>query len=123
MKRKYPEFDENGKTKWDWRCHDRENFILGKNTDIGAFAVIEARYGVEIQEDVGIGSHCIVYSWLPELSEEERGKVIIKKNAKIGAHSIIMPKVTIGENAKIAMFSLVDRDVPDNDYYPRVALG
>ncbi|MCW4049318.1 MAG: acyltransferase [Candidatus Bathyarchaeota archaeon] len=117
----YPEFDENDKTKWDWRCHDRQLFILGRDTDIACFTVIEAKYGVEIQDDAGIGSHCTIYSWLPELSENERGKVTIRKNARIGTHSVIMPKVTIGENAIVAMFSLVDRDVPDNGYFPEVS--
>ena len=42
------------------------------------------------------------------------GQVILKKNCKIGSHSVIMPGVTIGENSIIGAFSFVNRDVPDN---------
>jgi acetyltransferase-like isoleucine patch superfamily enzyme len=108
----YPEFDERGMTKWNWLCQYRENLELGKNTDIGAFTYINARYGVEIQEDVQIGSHCSIYSW--STIDDKKGKVTIKKGAKIGSHSLIMPGVTIGENSTIGAFSFVNKDIPDN---------
>jgi len=108
---KYPEFDEKGMTKWHWMCQHHENLKLGENTDIGAFTYINARYGVEIQEDVQIGSHCSVYSW--STIDDKQGRVIIKKNARIGSHSLVMPGVTIGENAVVGAFSFVTGDVPD----------
>ena len=40
--------------------------------------------------------------------------ITLKKNYKIGIHSLIIPGVTIGENAVIGAFSFVNRDVPDN---------
>lgn len=108
---KPPEFDERGLTKWNWMCQHREGLKLGKNTDIGAFTYINAKYGVEIQENVQIGSHCSIYS--KSTIDGKKGKVTIKKNAKIGAHSVIMPGVTIGENSIIAACSFVNKDVPD----------
>lgn len=108
----YPEFDEKGMTKWNWMCHYRENLKLGQNTDIGAFTYINARYGVEIQEDVQVGSHCSIYSW--STIDDKRGKVTIKKNARIGSHSVVMPGITIGENAIVGAFSFVNENVPDN---------
>ncbi len=109
---KYPEFDEKGMTKWNWMCQYHENLKLGKNTDIGAFTYINAKYGVEIEENVQIGSHCSIYSW--STIDDKQGKVIIKKNARIGSHSLVMPGVTIGENAMVGAFSFVNRDIPDN---------
>ena len=109
---KYPEFDEKGMTKWNWMCQYHENLQLGENTDIGAFTYINARYVVEIQEDVQIGSHCSIYSW--STIDDKQGKVVIKKNARIGSHSLVMPGVTIGENAVIGAFSFVTKDVPDD---------
>jgi len=109
---KYPEFDGRNMTKWNWMCQYKENLKLGKNTDIGAFTYINAKYGVEIQDYVQIGSHCSIYSW--STIDDKKGKVTIKKNAKIGSHSIIMPGVTIGENSTIGAFSLVNKDIPDN---------
>jgi len=109
---KYPTFDEKGRTKWNWVCQYAENLKLSKNTDVGAFTYINARYGVEIQEDVQIGSHCSIYSW--STIDDKKGKVTIKKGSKIGSHSIIMPGITIGENSIIGAFSFVNKNVPDN---------
>ena len=109
---KYPEFDERGMTKWNWMCQYHENLKLGENADIGAFTYINAKYGVEIEENVQIGSHCSIYSW--STIDDKKGKVTIKKNAKIGAHSLIMPGVTIGENSLVGAFSFVNRNVSDN---------
>ena len=109
---KDPEFDEKGMTKWNWMCQYHENLQLGENTDIGTFTYINARYGVEIQEDVQIGSHCSIYSW--STIDDKQGKVVIKKNARIGSHSLVMPGVTVGENAVIGAFSFVTGDVPDD---------
>jgi len=95
-------------------CQYPENFILGKNTDIGAFTYINAKYGVEIQENVHIGSHCSIYSW--STIDDKKGKVTIKKNAKIGTHSVVMPGVTIGENAVIGACSFVGKNIGDNAF-------
>jgi acetyltransferase-like isoleucine patch superfamily enzyme len=108
----YPEFDEKGVTKWNWMCQYRENLKLGKNTDIGAFTYINAKYGVEIGEDVQIGSHCSIYSW--STIDDKKGKIVIKKNARVGSHSVIMPGVTIGQNSVVGAFSFVTKDVPEN---------
>lgn len=99
-------------TKWNWVCQYHENLILGYKTDIGAFTYINAKYGVEIQDNVQIGSHCSIYSF--STIDDKKGKIIIKKNAKIGSHSIIMPSVTIGENSIVGAFSFVTDDIPDN---------
>lgn len=104
---------ENGKlTKWNWMVQHPENLVLGKKTDIGAFTYINAQYGVEIQDHVEIGSHCSVYS--VSTIDHKQGKVIIKKNAKVGSHSVVMPGVTIGENAVVGAFSFVNKNIPDD---------
>jgi len=109
---KYPEFDEKGMTKWNWMCQHSEGLKLGKNTDIGAFTYINAKYGVEIQENVQVGSHCSIYSH--STIDDKKGRITIEKNAKIGSHSVIMPGVTIGENSVVGAFSFVNKDVPSN---------
>jgi acetyltransferase-like isoleucine patch superfamily enzyme len=80
--------------------------------DIGAFTYINAKYGVEIGENVQIGSHCSIYSL--STIDDKKGKVTIKRNAKVGAHSVIMPGVTVGENSVIGALSFVNKDIPDN---------
>lgn len=109
---KYPKFDKDGMTKWKWMCQHREGLKLGKNTDIGAFTYINAKHGVEIRENVQVGSHCSIYSH--STIDNKKGKVTIKKNVRIGSHSVLMPGVTIGENSIIGAFSFVNKSVPDN---------
>ena len=107
-----PEFDSQGMTQWNWICKYPSNLQLGKNSDIGAFTFINAIYGVEIGENVQIGSHCSIYSL--STIDNKQGKVTIKENAKIGSHSVIMPGVTIGKNSIVGAFSFVNKDIPDN---------
>ena len=109
---KCPEFDERGLTRWNWMCQYHENLKLGQNTDIGAFTYINAKHGVEIEDDVQIGSHCSIYSW--STIDEKSGMVTIKRKARIGTHTVIMPGVTIGENAIVGACSFVAEDIPDN---------
>lgn len=107
-----PVFDDKGMTKWNWMCQYHEKLTLEPRTDIGAFTYINAKYGVKICSDVEIGSHCSIYSW--STIDNKKGSVSILKGAKIGSHSLIMPGVTIGENAIIGAFSFVNKDVPAN---------
>lgn len=109
---KFPKFDEKGMTKWNWMCQHHEGLKLGRNTDIGVFTYINAKYGVEIQENVQIGSHCSIYSH--STIDNKRGKITIKRNARVGSHSTVMPGVTIGENSVVGAFSFVNKDVPGN---------
>jgi acetyltransferase-like isoleucine patch superfamily enzyme len=91
---------------------NKDSLKLGYKTDIGAFTYINAKNGVVIEDFVQIGSHCSLYS-VSSIDDKE-GKITLKKNCKIGSHSVIMPGVTIGENAIIGAFSFVNKDVPDS---------
>jgi acetyltransferase-like isoleucine patch superfamily enzyme len=42
------------------------------------------------------------------------GKIVVEENARIGAYSIIMPGVSIGENSIIGANSVVTKDIPPN---------
>lgn len=107
---------KNGKlTKYNYIIQYPERIKLGKNFDIGTFSYINSHYGVEIQDDVQIGSHCSIYSH--SSIDNKKGKVILKKNCKIGTHSTIMPNVTIGENSIIAAYSFVNKSIPKNQIW------
>lgn len=108
----YPEIIEGKPTKYHWIVQNKEGLELGDQTDIGAFSYINAKYGVVIEMYVQVGSHCSIYS--VSTIDGAKGKVHLKKNCKIGSHSIILPGVTIGENAIIGANSLVLQDIPDN---------
>ena len=104
-----PKIEERKLTKWYWLVQHKENLKLGKDTDIGAFTYINAKNGVEIENGVQIGSHCSIYS-ISTIDDKE-GKVILKKNCKIGSHCVIMPGVVVGENSVIGAFSFVNKDI------------
>lgn len=108
----YPEIEEGKLTKYNWMVQNKDGLKIGHKTDIGAFTYINAKNGVVIEDFVQIGSHCSLYS-ISTIDNKE-GQITLKKNCKIGSHSVMMPGVTIGENAVIGAFSFVNRDVPDN---------
>lgn len=109
---KYPEIKEGKPTKYNWVVQHKKNLKLGKFTDIGTFTYINAKNGVIIEDYVQIGSHCAIYS--VSTIDNKEGKVVLKKNCKIGSHSVIMPGVTIGKNSMIGAFSFVNKKIPDN---------
>lgn len=109
---KYPEIKNGVPTKYNWVVQNIENFVLGSETDIGAFSYINALHGVVVEDNVQIGSHCSIYS--VSTIDNIYGKVILRSNCKIGSHSIILPGVTIGENSIIGAHSLVKNDIPSN---------
>lgn len=108
----YPKMEEGKLNDFNWIVQHKNNLNLGYKTDIGAFTYINAKNGVTIEDYVQIGSHCSIYS-ISTIDNKE-GPVVLKKNCKVGSHSIVMPNVTIGENSIIGAFSFVNKDIPDN---------
>jgi len=107
---------EHGKlTKFNYIVQYPENFKIGKNFDIGSFTYINSNFGVEIQDNVQIGSHCSIYS--NSTIDKKQGPVILKKNCKIGTHSTIMPNVIVGENSVIGAYSFVNENIPANQLW------
>jgi len=109
----YPEIEEGKPTKFNWVVQNVAGLKLGYETDIGAFSYINARYGVVIEDLVQIGSHCSIYSI--STIDGKQGPVLLKKNCRIGSHSVVMPGVTIGENAVVGAFSFVIGDIPPGE--------
>ena len=108
----YPLIEEGKLTQYNWMIQNVEGLVLHKNTDIGAFTYINAKYGVTINEAVQIGSHCSIYS--VSTIDDNKGSVVLGKNSRIGTHSSIMPGVTIGRNSIIGAHSMVVHDIPPN---------
>ena len=99
--------------------------IIGSHTGI-SHAAITAQQRVEIGEYVLIGSGCMItdtdfHSLDP--GERARGEggtarpVVIRDHAFIGARSILLKGVTVGENSVIGAGSVVTRDVPANEVW------
>lgn len=102
-------------TKYNYLVQYPKKLKMGKNFDIGEFTYINSHYGVEIGDNVQVGSHCAIYSH--STIDNKKGSVILKKNCKIGTHSTIMPNVTIGENSIVAAYSFVNKSIPQNQLW------
>ena len=48
---------------------------------------------------------------------EKVGSIILKDNCFIGAESIILPNITVGENAIVAAGSVVTKSIPCNEVW------
>ena len=117
MKQKWekPEIEHGKMTKYNYIVQYPKNFSMGINFDIGEFTYINAKYLVEIQDNVQIGSHCSIYSH--SSIDNKQGPIVLEKNCKIGTHSTIMPNVTVGENSIVAAYSFVTSDIPPNQLW------
>jgi len=102
-------------TEYNYIVQYPEYLELGKNFDIGEFTYINSHYGVEIQDDVQIGSHSSIYSH--STIDSKKGPVVLKKKCKIGTHSTIMPNTIVGENSIVAAYSFVNKNIPDNEIW------
>jgi len=62
-------------TKYNYIVQYPENLKMGENFDIGTFSYLNCKYGVEIKDQVQIGSHCAIYSH--STIDNKHGKVIV----------------------------------------------
>jgi acetyltransferase-like isoleucine patch superfamily enzyme len=108
----YPLIEEGKPTKYGWRVDHVDKVKLGFKTDIGVWTYINAKFGVTIEDFVQIGSHCSIYS--VSTIDDKKGPVVLKRNCRIGSHCVVMPGVTVGENAVVGACSFVNEDVPEN---------
>jgi acetyltransferase-like isoleucine patch superfamily enzyme len=109
---RYPLIEESRPTEYGWMVKNVRGLSLGYKTDIGAFTYINAKNGVTIEDYVQIGSHCSLYS-ISTIDDRE-GPVLLKRNCRIGSHSVVMPEVTVGVNSIVGACSYVNKDVPEN---------
>jgi acetyltransferase-like isoleucine patch superfamily enzyme len=112
---KKPTIKHGKMTKYNYIVQYPEKLLLGKNFDIGEFTYINSELGVEIQDEVQIGSHCSIYS--KSTIDSKRGKVILEKNCKIGTHSTIMPNTRVEKNSIIMAHSFVNKNIPKNEMW------
>ena len=89
-----------------------EGVFIGDNCKIRPFVFIPT--GVTVEDYVFIGPNV---SFTNDKYPKVKGewtllKTRIKKGASIGANSVILPGITIGEGALVGAGSVVTRDVP-----------
>jgi len=116
----YPEIEEGKPTKYNWIVQGKDGLKLGKYTDIGVFTYINAKAGVVIEDYVQIGGGAKIYS--SNTIDDTKGKIILKRNCKIGANTMVLPDVTVGENSIVGALSLVKSgtSIPANEVWAGV---
>jgi acetyltransferase-like isoleucine patch superfamily enzyme len=119
----------------------REGAVIGENCNIGRNVYVDfdvaigdrvkiqnnasVYHGVTVESGVFIGPHvCFCNDVLPRAitpdgqlktaDDWEVGPTLVRYGASLGAGSIIVPNVTIGQFALIGAGSVVTRDVPDH---------
>ncbi len=75
--------------------------------------------GITIEDEVQIGPNVtFTNDKYPRAKQAFKlQRILIKRKASIGAASIILGGITIGENAMIGAGSLVTKDIPDNELW------
>ena len=108
-----PTIKEGKPTKWNWVVQGVKNLKLGRNTDIGSFTYINAKEGVDIGDDVQIGSHCSIYS--VSTIDNKKGKVIL--DLKWNADPAQLPKISnlffisLLDDSKTVIFNKLSKDM------------
>jgi acetyltransferase-like isoleucine patch superfamily enzyme len=96
-----------------------EQLDVGNNVDINGYTVIYAGGGVRIGDNVLIAANCVITSVShPDVAAERHQLVLspvqLLDNCWLGAGTVVLPGVTIGENSIVAAGSVVTKDIPDN---------
>ena len=112
---KRPRIPKGKPTKYGWVVSHPRHFGLGRFTDLGFGVYIQSEEGVIIEDHVQIGGGVKIYS--VNTIDGTKGKIIIKRNARIGANSVILPNVEIGENSLVGALSLVNCSIPPNEMW------
>jgi len=101
------------------------NIMIGDHVHIAVYTgLFGGNAGIKIEDYCGISAHCCVYAATddytglgmtnPTIPDKFRRvvekRVILKKHALVGAGSIILPGVTIGEGASFGSMSLINKD-------------
>ena len=102
---------------------------LGKNVHVGIGACIFGAGGVEIGDEVSIASGCKIFSATEDADSgmlsnptitphyARTAPVVIGARAVIGANSVVMPGVSIGEDTQVGALSFVNATLPGGQIY------
>lgn len=102
--------------------HRLRGVKIGKNVFLGTEVFIDDSrpHLIEIEDNVTIiaGTMLLSHATYPrhhkKLLTNTQDGLLIKKGAYIGARALLLPGITVGENAIIAAATVVTKDVPPN---------
>ena len=94
-----------------------QNIEVGDDVFINRNTFLDSKGGLEIGDYCGLGENVVVFTHgHSESVHEERSydRVVIRDFVKVYSNSMILPGVTIGEQAIVAAKSMVTKDVEPN---------
>lgn len=96
-----------------------KNLQIGQNVFINSGCRFQDQGGVIIGDESLIGHNVVFATINHDYDPENRGTmylkpIVLQKRTWIGAHSTILPGITIGENSVVGAGSVVTKDVPSN---------
>jgi acetyltransferase-like isoleucine patch superfamily enzyme len=106
-------------------CNPNAKITVGEDTTIGSFTFIYS------SQEIEIGNKCLIAPFVYivdsnhsidagepiRFQKNTTDKIVIKNDVWIGAHSLILPGVTIGNGAVIAANSVVNTNIADNEIW------
>ena len=101
---------------WRTRFYRPWNLIVGNNSIIGNDAMLDARNGITIGDNVSLSMG--VWIWTMEHDPQDPhykakgGPVVIEDYAWVSCRVVILPNITIGKGAVVAAGAVVTKDVP-----------
>ena len=103
------------------------NITIGSNIHISAFCALYGSHGIVIEDYSGMSPRSVIFSAVDDFSgdyligpiHDEKftnvsgGTVTLKKYTQLGANTVVMPKVTVGEGAVTGAMTFVNKDLKE----------
>jgi UDP-2-acetamido-3-amino-2,3-dideoxy-glucuronate N-acetyltransferase len=99
-------------------CFIENDVIIGNNVTIKNGVYLWD--GIELEDNVFVGPNVTFTNDKYPRSKKSPNlfqRTILKKDCSIGAASVILGGVTIGQNAMVAAGSIVTKNIPDNELW------
>lgn len=97
----------------------RTGMKIGKNVSIGLDVMFDIFFpeNIEIGDNsvIGYGATLLGHEFL--VKEWRTGRIKVGNDCMVGALSLVMPGVEIGDGATVAAYSLVNKDIPSAGFY------
>ena len=104
---------------------------IGSNVHIASYCQLSGGDGIALHDFSGLSHGVRIYSRSddysghsltnpttpPDLKRLKRGLVTLERHVIIGANSVVLPAVTIGEGSAVGALSLVNRSLPSWGLY------
>lgn len=97
------------------RFYNPSNIVIGKDTIIGEYAVLDGRDRLVIGDHVDIASEVMIYNSQHDIHSDDfqaiSERVVIDDYVFIGPRAIILPGVTLGKGSVVGAGAVVTKSV------------